>query len=67
MCECVLLIKNNKHGDWKRGNFAEKPKLYGTSEQKEKNYGRETETRKEKRKFEWTEEMVEYLLSSPEK
>ena len=53
------------HGDLKRGNFAGKPKLYGTSKQKEKTYARETETEKEKRKkFQWTEEMVEYLLDS---
>ena len=32
---------------------------------KRKTYGRETETEKEKRKqFQWTEEMVEYLLDS---
>ena len=34
----VINKKNNKqHGDLKRGNFAGKPKLYGTSKQKEKN------------------------------
>ena len=27
-------------------------------------YGRETETDKEKKKFQWTEEMIEYLLDS---
>ena len=40
-------------------NFMEPPS------KKRKTYARETETEKEKRKkFQWTEEMVEYLLDS---
>ena len=52
--------------DLKGGNFGEKTKLYGTSEEKEKKtFGREIETDKEKREsFQWTEEIVEHLLNS---
>ena len=64
MCTYVSIIKNDKqHVSWKRGNFGRKPKFYGTSKQKKKKFGRETETHKEKgQKFQLTEEMVEYLL-----
>ena len=46
-------IKKQNDG-WKRENFG-----------REKQNGRETETDKEKsKKFQWTEEMVQYLLDS---
>ena len=39
--------------------------LVESSRQKEKKYGRKAETDKEKRKkFQWTKEMIEYLLDS---
>ena len=47
----MSIIKNNRQLiDLKGGNFGEKTKLYGTSEEKEKKtFAREIETDKEKR------------------
>ena len=57
-------MKNNKqHGNWKRGNYGEKPKLYRTPKQKER-MGEKQKLKKIKKKFQWTEEIVEYLLDS---
>ena len=42
--------------------MVEKSKLYGRS--REKRMGGKQKLKKKKKKFQWTEEMVEYLLNS---